>query len=168
MRILPVLIFLLLTFSCAVRKDSAPARKNVSEDKTHPFLSEKALRKILEKEFSREGKYSTVTDDDITTERYKRDDGETILTLEKGELRTEVLKKNSGKTITRTWQDRKITTLTITGTLRTTMVLLNDKEKFVHKIITEKESPEALCFRYRAGRPVRMKNSDCLGLIPGF
>lgn len=122
----------------------------------------------MEKEFSREGKYSTVTDNDITTERYKRGDGETILTLEKDELRTEVEKLNSGKITTRTWQDGKMTTLTITGTSRTTMVLLDGKENFVHKIITEKESPESHCFSYKDNRPVRMKKSECLGLIPGF
>ncbi len=135
---------------------------------TRPFTSDKFLRKLMKKEISREGKYTTVSDNDITTERFLRPEGETILTLEKGELRTEVEKANSGKVLTRTWQDGKLTTFTVSGTKRTTMVLLDEKGNFVHKIITEKDSSEPYCFRYKKKRQFRIKNSECMGLIPGF
>lgn len=168
MRISFALIFLILVSSCAVRTVKPPAEKKVTSQVTRPFTNDKFLKKLLKKDINRKGKFSTVTEGDISTERFVRKDGETILTLEKDELRTEVEKSKSGKVLTRTWQDGKLTTLTLSGTKRTTMVLLDEDEKFVHKIITEKGSPDASCFRYEGRKPVPMESSDCLGLIPGF
>jgi hypothetical protein len=168
MRISTAFIVLFLISSCAVRTVKPPQKKKFTSQVSRPFTNDNFLRKLLKKEVSRKGKYSTVTNEDITTERYVRGDGETILTLEKDELRTEVEKSKSGKVLTRTWQDGKLTTLTISGTKRTTMVLLDEEEKFVHKIVTEKGSPDASCFRYEGRKPVPMESSDCLGLIPGF
>lgn len=122
----------------------------------------------MKKEISRKGSYSTVTDQDVTTERYKRTDGETILTLERGELRTETEKKKSGTQLTRTWQDGYVTSITYSGSKRTSMVLLDRTGSFVHKIITEKGSSEPYCFQYRKKKAFPMNNSDCVGLIPGF
>ena len=162
------LISLFLFSSCAIRTAKSPAPEKSLSPKVRPFTNDKFLKALVKKDILRKGKFSTVTDQDITTERYVRKDGETVLTLEKDELRTETEKAKTGKILTRTWQDGKLTTLTISGSKRTTMVLLDGDQNFVHKIITEKGKSEPLCFEYEEGQPSQMEASSCLELLSGF
>lgn len=132
------------------------------------MTEDKRLRFLIKRKISRLGKYSTVSDGDITTERFVRKSGETILTLEKGELRTETENNSSGRILTKTWQEKIITTFTETTLEKSIMVLLDKKGNFVHKIITldDNEAPE--CWYYNGKAVVPITTSECVSLIPGF
>ncbi len=161
-------LIILLLVGCSNFRTS-PAKK-VTSKKVIPVAEsrDKILKKYAVKTVSREGQFSTSTEGDITTEFYRRENGETILTLEKGELRTEVEKKNSGLMLTRTWQEGKMTTLTLSGTKRTTLVVFDGDGKFTQKIVTEKGKDEAACFQYQAGKPRQIEAENCLELISSF
>lgn len=161
------LIFLLI-ISCSSFRIS-PAKKATSK-KIIPVAEsrDKILKKYALKKVSREGQFSTSSEGDITTEFYRRETGETIVTLEKGELRTEVEKKNSGLMLTRTWQNGKMTTLTLSGTKRTTLVVFDSEGKFTQKIVTEKGKNEAACFQYEQGKARQIGEENCLELISAF
>lgn len=164
-----ILILSILFFhSCAIRTTEHQRKKTDSSQKQSPYLKERDIRKLVTKVIPRTGKFSTVTDNNITTERYKRKDGETILTLENGELRTEVEKMKSGKLLTRTWQQGNLTSLTIAGSKRTTMIVLDKSGEFVQKLIADKGRLNPVCYEYSQGAPVLMEESSCLGLISGF
>lgn len=109
-----------------------------------------------------------MTDGAVTTERYRSLKGETILTLENEDLRTETEVLNSGRIITRTWQNGSVTTLTHAENGKSIMVVLDRNGEFGQKIITSKDSTGPWCFEYRKKRPVKLPPEECLGLIPGF
>ncbi len=161
------LIFFLL-IGCASFRTSPPL-VTPAKKKPRPVVSrDEALKKYALKDIPRLGKLSTTTDGDITTEFYRRADGETIITLEKGELRTEVEKRKSGLILTRTWQDGLLTSLTLSGTKRTTLVVFDRDGKFSQKIVTEKGKEEASCYQYEGEKALRMEAENCLELISGF
>lgn len=168
MRIFLLLCFFLV-FSCATR---APEERKLKKSETRPkqttYLKEGDMRKLVTKKIPRTGKYSTVTDHGITTERFKREDSETILTLENGELRTEVENMKSGRVLTRTWQSGIMTGLTIAGSKRTTMIVLDKSGNFVQKLIADKGRQNPRCFEYAGGEQVPMDEDSCLELISGF
>ncbi len=132
------------------------------------MTEDQRLRFLIKKKISRLGKYSTVSDGDITTEKFLRKSGETILTLEKGELRTETENNSSGRVITKTWQGKVMTTFSVTTPEKSIMVLLDKKGSFVHKIITldDNEAPE--CWYYNGKAVVPITTTECVSLIPGF
>ena len=63
------------------------------------LTEDEILRAQIRRPLSRKGKYSTVSEEFITTEKYVRKNSETILTLEKGELRIETENYKTGKII---------------------------------------------------------------------
>ena len=161
-----LLAFLIILSSCSHAPEKRPEKKKprtVTRD-----VSDHLLKKYLHRKISRKGKYSTVTNENITTERYRREKGESVFTLENEELRTETETMPGGLILTRTLDKGKITTLTLTGTARSTLVVLDGKGNFVHKIVTEKDVPEPACYTYKSKSPVLLKSDDCVGLIPGF
>lgn len=161
------LIFLLI-ISCSNFRISPAKKSPVKKYAPVAESRDKILKKYAAKVISREGKLSSTTEGDITTEFYRRSDGETIVTLEKGELRTEVEKRKSGLTLTRTWQDGLMTTLTLSGSKRTTLVVFDREGKFSQKIVTEKGKDEAACFQYEADKPRQVEAENCLELISSF
>lgn len=163
-----LLLSLFLLYSCASRSPGPELKKPEIRPKQSSYLKERDIRKLVTKPIPRTGKYSTVSDNDITTERYKREDSETILTMENGELRTEIEKMKSGRVLTRTWQAGIMTGLTITGSKRTTMIVLDKSGNFVQKLIADKGRQNPRCFEYSGDEPVAMNEDSCLELISGF
>lgn len=161
------LIFLLLV-GCANFRITR-AKKPVPKNSAAIALQKKdPISKMIKKKIPRTGIYSTVTDGDITTEIFRREDSESIFTLEKNELRTETEKMKNGVVLTRTWQDDLMTTLTLTGSKRTTMVVFDKDGDYTQKIVTEKGKERPECFQYEGGKPVKMEEDSCLELISGF
>lgn len=131
-------------------------------------MKDEELHTLLKRKIPRTGQFSTVTEGDLTTETYRREKSESLFTLEKGELRSEVEKREDGKTLTRTWQDGKLTTLTLIGEKSSTMLILDGEGNFVQKIITKEGSPEPKCWEYEGKKAQPLKPEDCLELLSGF
>ncbi len=123
---------------------------------------------MITKKISRSGVYTTVTEGDITTEIFRREDGESIFTLEKNQLRTETEKMKNGLVLTRTWQDDLMTTLTLTGSKRTTLVVFDKDGNYSQKIVTEKGKEKPECTQFEEGKAIKMDEENCLELISGF
>jgi hypothetical protein len=160
MRILCTLLAFLVVSSCSVRPVKTKHLKNLPEDEM--------IRTLMKRKSPRTGTYSTVTDGDVTTERFARKSSETILTLEKGELRTETENQKSGTVITRTYQDGVMTTFMLKTPTRTILVLLDKHGDFVHKFITGTEDEDFDCYRYDGDAVFPLTDTECAGLLPGF
>lgn len=160
------LFLLFLISGCAQFKRAEPKKPAKKIDRS--FISDdKELKKLIGKKFSRQGKYSTVTDGDVTMEKYRRDNSETILTLEKGELRTETLIEK-GKTISKTWQNDEVTNLTVNDPQKSTMVSLDKDGNFIHKIITRKGKKRPVCVWYEKGMTILEEDDTCTETLSGF
>lgn len=126
------------------------------------------LSGYLKKKVPRTGTLSTVTDGDVTTETFKREDGDSVFVLENGNLRTETEKRKTGLMFTRTWQDGILTSLMVAGSKRTTLVYFDKEGHFLNKIVTTKGEESPACYRYEGKKAVLLENTDCLELIPEF
>jgi hypothetical protein len=168
MRVL-CLIILIVFSSCASFRISKPAEKKQFKKERFSKLSEdERLKVLIKRPISRKGKFSTVSEDFITTEKYVRKNSETILTLEKGELRIETEKNNSGRTITKTYQDGILTSFTITRPEKSILVLFDRDGDFVHKVVTKDDNELPECYQYTGKSVITLTESECVGLIPGF
>lgn len=168
MRVL-LLSLLVLIGSCAEFRRSTPAeRKHFRKTKQSKLTEDELLKNLIQRPISRKGKFSTVSEDFITTERYVRKNSETLLTLEKGELRIETEKSNSGRVITKTWQDGQLTSFTVTRPEKSILVLFDRKGNFLHKIITKDDDETPDCFQYTGKSVIPLNDTECISLIPGF
>ncbi len=161
------LIFLLLV-GCAnfrITRAKKPVPKNQAKSSA---LKKDPFQKMITKKIPRTGIYSTVTEGDVTTEIFRREDSESIFTLEKNELRTETEKMKNGVVLTRTWQDDLMTTMTLTGSKRTTMVVFDRDGRISQKIVTQKGKKKPECFQFEDDKSLKMAEEDCLELISGF
>ncbi len=162
-----ILIFLLLV-GCAnfrITRAKKPVPKN---SPAKVYQKKDPITKMITKKISRSGVFSTVTEGDVTTEIFRREDGESIFILEKNDLRTETEKMKNGVVLTRTWQDGMMTTLTLAGSKRTTMLVFDSDNDIDQKIVTEKGKPKPECTQFVDNLPTRMEDEDCLELISGF
>jgi hypothetical protein len=164
MRFLPLVFLLIL--GCSQLKKASSNKSAKRADKA-TLAEDKELKKLIKARFSRKGKYSTVTDGNVTMEKYRRDDGETVLTLENEELRTETLIEK-GRTITRTWQNDEVTNLTVIHSQKTTMVSLDRDGKFIHKIITRKGKKKPVCVWYEKEMTIVEEDETCVETLSGF
>ncbi len=162
------LILLLLIGCSSLRKDPPVIKKTYKKTTKTRAQVDKGIIFYLKKEIPRTGTLSQTSEGDVTKEFYRREKSESIFTLEKGELRTEVEKMEDGKMLTRTWQDGKNTTLTLTEKTSTTMVILDGDGNFVQKIITKPARPDPHCWEYEGKKAFRLKKEDCLELLSGF
>ncbi len=163
-----ILIFLLLVGCASFRKETPVNKKIYKRTSKSRQHVDKGLRFYLKKEISKAGTFSQASEGDVTTEFYRRPKSESVFTSEKGELRTEVEKMEEGKTLTRTWQNGKITTLTLSGKKSVTMVILDEQGNFVQKIVTRAGKPEPRCWEYEGKKVFTLKKEDCLELLSGF
>ena len=162
-----VLIIIFAVASCTIRpgtpadkKKKTPVQKQLSRDQV--------LKGYQKKKISRKGTYSTVTDGFVTTDTYRREDGESVFIYEKGDLRVETESRKSGFVLTRTWQDGILTSMMVTGKRRTTLLYFDRDGEFLNKIVTirDKETPD--CYHYQNGKAVELDDASCLSLIPDF
>ncbi len=161
-------LFILVTSSCALRFSTPADKKRFKKENIAKVTEDEILRSLIRRKFSREGKYSTVSEDFVTTERYVRKNSVTILTLEKGKLRVETEKNHSGRVLTKTWQGDVLTSFMVTRPEKSILVLFDSKGGFLHKIVTrdDEETPE--CYHYTGKTVVAMNDTECISLIPGF
>jgi outer membrane protein assembly factor BamE (lipoprotein component of BamABCDE complex) len=166
MKIIALAVFF-VAFGCSTPKKKVYPAKAVKSPVAVTKEEDAKLKELINLKFSHKGKFSSVSDGDVTTEKYRRDDGETVLTLEKGELRTETLTEK-GRKITRTWQDGDLTNLTVAYPKKTTMVTFDADGNFTQKIMTEKGKKKAVCVWYEGESTVRVEDDTCVETLSGL
>lgn len=166
-KVLPLVLIFILA-ACSNFRPSTSSAKEIKKTRVSRMTEDQRLQQLVRRKISRKGKFSTVSEDFVTTERYVRKNSETILTLEKGELRIETEKNNSGRVITKTWQDGALTSFTITRPEKSILILFGDKGNFLHKIVTRDDEETPDCYHYNGKRVVELNDTECIGLIPGF
>lgn len=155
--------------SCAdFRRSNSTDKRRFRKEKLTKLTEDARLKELIKRKISRQGKFSTVSEDFITTERYVRKQSETLITLEKGEVRIETEKSNRGRILTKTWQNGVLTSFTETRPSRSILVLFDRKGNFLHKIVTTEDDETPDCFHYTGKHVVNLTTSECIGLIPGF
>lgn len=164
----PLLAILFLSYSCSVSRVATHSDKKKTVKEHRSITRDQVLRGYVKKTIPREGKYSTVTDGFVTKETYQRDDGESIFILEKGELRVETEARKSGLVLTRTWQDGVLTSMTVAGLKRTTLIYFDREGEFLNKIVTIRDTDTPMCYHYKNGVASVMDDGSCLSLIPEF
>lgn len=162
------LIFLLLSSCAQLRVSSDADKKRFRTVKVSKMTEDEELKKLIKRKISRNGKYSIVSQDLITKEKYTRPGSHSVITREKGELRIETEKNNSGRVITKTWQDGILTSFTVSRPERSILILFDRKGNFVHKIVTREGDETPDCYHYTGTAVMTLSPNECLDLLPGF
>ncbi len=163
----PLILVTLLSCSTSRPPEVGPRPVKRALIKSKPS-ADNYLRVLARKTIPRKGTFSTVSDGDVTTERWRRQKSESVFILENGELRTETENMENGPVLTRTWQDGVMTTLLFKGTTRTSLVVFDRDGNFIQKIVTEKDKFEPHCYQYENKRTFMMDAESCMELIPAL